>query len=183
METFIKKIIAKSPEVLLSKAPSKGHQQRFLKRLAAQQTQPSLKISWRKKGFYFMAFAASITLLFGVFQWGAYTKSTLAQIEAIAPEATQVNKHYSQLVASALHTIETAVNPITQPHVDKALLEINRLENDYKKMQQSLIEGGNTKLILKAMIQNYTTRIELLEEVINQIETINIINQNTNETI
>ena len=29
-----------------------------------------------------------------------------------------------------------------------------------------MINGGNTKLILQAMVQNYTTRIELLEEVV-----------------
>jgi hypothetical protein len=46
-------------------------------------------------------------------------------------------------------------------------------------MEAAMINGGNTKLILQAMVQNYTTRIELLEEVIHQINTINAIKEHT----
>jgi len=182
MEKKIKNIFDKVPEMLQTYAPKKGHELRFLQKLNAHQSPRKPTLVWRKKTFQFLAVAACITMLFGVFRWGAYTQNTQAQIRSIAPEAIAMNQHYTGVVSMAVKEIKAASNPLTKSHIGKALLKIKQLEAHMKKMEQDLIDGGNTKLILQGMIQNYTTRVELLEEVLNQIETINYINQNTNET-
>ena len=43
---------------------------------------------------------------------------------------------------------------------------------DYIKLEGELLNGGNSKLILSAMITNFQIRIDLLNDVLNQIETI-----------
>ena len=55
------------------------------------------------------------------------------------------------------------------------------MEKDYKELERNLIQGGNSKLILSAMITNFQTRINLLNAVLNQIETIKILKNNGNE--
>jgi len=182
MEKQIKNILKKAPGMFQTYAPKEGHELRFLQKLNAHQNLRKPTLVWRKKTFQFLAVAACITILFGVFRWGAYTQNTQAHIRSIAPEAIAMNQHYTGVVAMAIKEIKAASNPLIKPHIDKALLKIKQLEDHMEEMEQDLINGGNTKLILQGMIQNYTTRVELLEEVINQIETINNINQNTNGT-
>jgi hypothetical protein len=46
------------------------------------------------------------------------------------------------------------------------------LETDYKKLEQDLIQGGDSKLILSAMITNFQTRIDLLREVMERVEEV-----------
>jgi len=59
------------------------------------------------------------------------------------------------------------------------LAQLHRLENDYKDMEEDLVNGGDSKMILSAMITNFQTRIELLKEVLSQIENIkNLKSQN-----
>ena len=53
-------------------------------------------------------------------------------------------------------------------------------ENNYKELELDLINGGNSKLILSAMITNFQTRIDLLQDVLQQVEEIkNIDHENT----
>jgi len=52
------------------------------------------------------------------------------------------------------------------------MIQLKKLETNYKQLETDLINGGNDKLILSAMITNFQTRIDLLQDVINQIETI-----------
>ena len=43
---------------------------------------------------------------------------------------------------------------------------------NYKVLEQDLLNGGNSKLILSAMITNFQTRIDLLQDVLDQVENI-----------
>jgi hypothetical protein len=53
-----------------------------------------------------------------------------------------------------------------------ALRQLETLEKDYLKLEADLVAGGNSKFILSAMIQNFQTRIDLLQEVMNRVEEI-----------
>ena len=193
MEDLIKKILARSPEAVSEQLPKKGHEARFLEKLQAQKTSlkkedrignsRSLSLVWKKNTVKFLSIAASVALLFGAFQWGAYTRSNAAQISAIAPDAVKLSAQYAGPIAKAISHINTEVTPLTKPHIDRALEKISGLEENFNALEKALLSGGNTRLILQAMILNYQTRIELLEEVTNQIETINSINNNRYENM
>jgi hypothetical protein len=206
MEEVIKQIIVLAPEALQSKEPLEGHENRFLKKLSeaslaqaetemnpAQTAQDlhekttlknttpktALKLVWRKNTQRFLSVAASVAILFGVFQWGVHSQATQTKIASFAPEAAAINDYYPGLIANAVKEIEQQSSPLTKAHIDKAFKEISKLDARFKEMEVAMINGGNTKLILQAMVQNYTTRIELLEEVMHQINTINAINEHT----
>jgi hypothetical protein len=139
----------------------------------------ALKLVWRKNTQRFLSVAASVAILFGVFQWGVQSQATQTKIASFAPEAAAINDYYPGLIANAVKEIEQQSSPLTKAHIDKAFKEISKLDARFKEMEVAMINGGNTKLILQAMVQNYTTRIELLEEVMHQINTINAINEHT----
>ena len=182
MEDFIKDILSKAPESISSQSPQDGHEARFLEKLK-QLEKPKPILVWRKKNLRFLCVAAGIALLFGVFKWGAYNQSQTAQIEAIAPSASLISKQYALPIAKAIEEITTGITPLSKPHIDRALLEISKLETQHKQMEADLLSGGNIKLIVQAMVLNYQTRLELLDEVLDQVETINNLNKTSDENI
>ena len=52
------------------------------------------------------------------------------------------------------------------------MVQLKKLKNNYGLLEKDLINGGNSKLILSAMITNFQTRIDLLQDVLDKIETI-----------
>ena len=69
----------------------------------------------------------------------------------------------------------------------KALIEdtmnrLNALEAEYDKLKVDLMESGNDKRVIAAMINNFQARIELLQQVNQTIEEINTLKANRNET-
>ena len=63
------------------------------------------------------------------------------------------------------------------------MIQLNKLEINYKKLEQDLLNGGNSKLILSAMITNFQTRIDLLQEVMDKIENIKTFKNYDDENI
>ena len=73
-------------------------------------------------------------------------------------------------------------SPETQPLIEDTLLQLEKLESDYVRMEQDLVAGGNSKMILSAMIQNFQTRIDLLQEVMKRIEEVKQFKNENHET-
>jgi hypothetical protein len=57
---------------------------------------------------------------------------------------------------------------------------LERLEKDYENLKNQLIERGDDRRILHAMVNNFELRIQLLESVLIQIDEIKLFkNENT----
>ena len=65
-----------------------------------------------------------------------------------------------------------------------ALFQIELLEQNYIKLKQDLTASGNDKRVINAMISNFQDRINILNNVLNQIEELKStkIEQNENST-
>ena len=152
--------------------PAEGHQQRFLDKLSnangVVRLAPKKRNWWRP-----LSIAASIILLFAV---GAslYTNqpSMDEQLAKISPEASQTQFYFANLIEEQIKELENESTPETKILVDDTMAQLTKLEINYKKLEQDLINGGNSKLILSAMITNFQTRIDLLQEVMDKIENI-----------
>ncbi|MFS4448070.1 hypothetical protein [Maribacter sp. 2307UL18-2] len=159
--------------------PKEGHQQRFLEKLQASQGVVSIE---RKKKSWWrpLSIAASIVLLVGVgigFFNSAPTRDE--QVAEISPEVSQTQFYFASLIEEQVRELEEMGTPETQKIIDDTTIQLRRLETNYSTLEQDLINGGNSKLILSAMITNFQTRIDLLEDVLDQIETIKTLkNQN-----
>ena len=56
--------------------------------------------------------------------------------------------------------------------VQDALEQLENLENKYEILKLDLVESGNNKRVIYAMIKNFQNRIDLLEQVISTIEEV-----------
>jgi hypothetical protein len=152
--------------------PQGGHQERFLEKLNQTQGTVSLhkkKTSWWKP----MSIAASIALvaLIGYQAFGPQP-SIKQQVVEIAPEVSQTEFYFANLIEEQVEELKDEKTPETAQLVDDTLAQLTKLDKDYQSLEQDLVDGGDSKIILSAMITNFQTRIDLLKEVLSQIENI-----------
>ena len=153
-------------------SPEDNHQQRFLEKLNQSKGVVSLekkKRNWLKP----LSIAASVVLvsLLGL-QFFNNQPSIKEQVVEIAPEVSKTEFYFASLIENQVQQLKKEKSPETAKLVDDTLLQLNKLEGDYQKLEQDLLNGGNSKIILNAMIINFQTRIDLLKEVLNNIEEI-----------
>lgn len=150
--------------------PSNTHTAKFIEKLnTTQKTQKTQKkLSWKP-----FTIAASIAFLCAIgFTFFYPGQITNKQIAEIAPEVTETKFYFTSLINNQVNELKKETSPSTKKIIDDTLLQLNKLESDYKKLEQNLLNGGNTKLILSAIITNYQTRIDLVKDVMEQIDTI-----------
>ena len=151
--------------------PKAGHQERFLDKLNQSKGVVALprKRSWWKP----LSIAASIALL-GFLGWQLVdSKPTIKeQVVEIAPEVSETEFYFASLIEEQVQLLKKEDAPETAKLVADTLAQLEKLESDYRALEQELVNGGNSKLLLNAMITNFQTRIDLLQEVLDNIETI-----------
>ena len=161
--------------------PKPGHQQRFLDKLNASQDTvlmaPERKSSWLK----YLSVAAAVALLLAVGFFQLNSSNTIEeQVAEISPEASKTEFYFASLIEEQIKELNAEKSPETKKIIEDTMSQLEKLESNYRKMEQDLVNGGNSKLILSAMITNFQTRIDLLKEVMLQIETIKNL-KNTND--
>jgi anti-sigma-K factor RskA len=163
--------------------PQEGHQARFLDRLNASKGTIGLyrknKSWWRP-----LSIAASILVLMTLGLAVFMSRPTLdEQVAEISPEVSKSQIYFAGLIEEQVNQLKRESTPATKKMIDDTLLQLKKLERNYGQLEQDLLNGGNSKLILSAMITNFQTRIDLLQDVLDQVETINNIKNNKDENI
>jgi hypothetical protein len=156
--------------------PEQGHHHRFLDKLNASKGVTVIahqkKIHWLKS----VSIAAALALLVSVGFFQLDPNPTIdEQVAKISPEASNTQFYFASLIAEQIKELNSEKSPVTERIIDDTMLQLKKLELDYANMEQDLLNGGNSKLILSAMITNFQTRIDLLNEVMVQIENIKTI--------
>lgn len=160
--------------------PNEGHQKRFLEKLERQNGVVTLK---RKNNWWKpLSIAASVVLLVGI---GLFTFNQQDSIDErvveISPEISNTEFYFASLVEEQVRKLEEEKTPANAKLVEDTLGQLKQLENDYKQLELDLVNGGNSEIILNAMIINFQTRIDLLKEVLASIENIKNINPQNDE--
>ncbi|RDY58335.1 hypothetical protein [Flagellimonas nanhaiensis] len=163
--------------------PARGHQERFLEKLNQAQGTVSLnkkRTAWWKS----LSIAASIALIamLGIQVFNS-RPSIKEQVVEIAPEVSQTEFYFASLIEEQVQLLREEKSPETAQLVDDTLLQLEKLEANYKNLEEELINGADSKIILNAMITNFQTRIDLLKEVLTNIENIKNLNSYNDENI
>ena len=173
----------------IEEAP-KGHTNRFLDRLnndaiaSATETETN-----SQKPVYFLNWkraisVAAIAVLFISIGSFLYTEDdTKADLASVSPEMEQTQSFFVSTLNQELQTLKSFDSPEAKLLVDDALNQIDILEKQYEGLKTDLVESGNDKRVIYAMITNFQNRIELLQEVIIKIEEIKDLNNTQNENI
>ena len=155
--------------------PIIGHFNRFEAKL--NQSKQSNK---KFKLFSYVAVAASIVLLFGVWL-GASFSNTGMELASISSEMEETQSYFLATIENELSTIEGERNSNTEQLINDALEQLEILEIQYNTLTLELKESTEDKRIIYAMISNFQQRIDILQNLLQQIETVKQLKTQNNE--
>ncbi|MEZ4779305.1 MAG: hypothetical protein R2786_07995 [Flavobacteriaceae bacterium] len=173
----IEKLFEKLQDSFNTEETPVGHQQRFLEKLKAQQPQKKATSWWKH-----LSIAASVLLLLGV---GFFSLMPAKEAEGLASVSSEMEKTQSFFITTINQEIETLKSfqdEDTQHLVEDALKRLEVLEQDYEKLKLDLVESGNDKRVVAAMIANFQNRIDILEQVFTTMEEVKTLKATKNET-
>ncbi|WP_224484376.1 hypothetical protein [Robertkochia aurantiaca] len=149
--------------------PRAGHQDRFAARLEAQRNSEADGSSQGSSWWKVLSVAAAITLIVTV---AASLFFTQQQNDQMPEEFQKTEFYFASVIEEEMQKVEAAATPETRKLIDDTMLQMEKLESDYELLVEELREEGNRKQILHAMITNFETRINLLQDVLDRIEEI-----------
>jgi hypothetical protein len=145
--------------------PNAGHEKRFERKLNRQK-QTHKKTSWK-----WISVAASVVLVIGFWLGSNHQKSQI-ELADVSPKMEEVQNYFVTTINRELKTIEKNRSLNTETIIEKALDELEELEDNYSLFIKELNTTGNTTKIINAMIKNYQHRLQILEDVLQQIEQV-----------
>ncbi|WP_109852919.1 hypothetical protein [Aquimarina sp. AU58] len=177
----IEKLFKRMQDQLDIHEPSANHQMRFLEKLQQQNKVVQLqskKVNWYKP----LAIAASIAIVFGMaamtFMFSPKEEVDLANV---SPQMEETQSFFTSAIQLQLEEIDKASSIETKELVLDAMNQLEKLESDYETLKKDLFHSGNDKRVISAMIKNFQKRANLLDEVLQKINSINEFKLSENE--
>ena len=161
--------------------PRLGHQQRFLDKLNNQKenvvliTKPQQSI-WKP----LIGIAASVAILISLFV-GFQQDNNSKDLASVSPEMATTQDFFTNAITSELEKLNSEETPEFQDLIVDALFQIKILEENYELLKIDLNESGDDKRVIYAMIANFQNRIDVLQNVLQHIEDVKQLKNNTYE--
>lgn len=170
----IDKIIQENRQSFDSFEPSEGHFDRFEQKL--------MGLNQKKKTFTFgyMLKAAAVTLLIVLSGLWVYdnvqqrTNQGIALSE-ISPEYGEVEMYYTHLVSQKYGEINQCKS-LDSLQKKIMLHELTEMDSIYENLKKDLSANPNDKRVINAMIQHYQLKVDVMNQILNQLQQA----QNTN---
>lgn len=160
--------------------PNEGHEIRFLNKLE-QTNSKKKKTSWK-----WMSIAASFVLMIGFYLGNNYQNKNNG-LASISPKVAEAESFFVTTINQELKEIEKFRTIETESIIEDALDQIEDLEDNFKTLKDEIIEkNGNELHSIQNMIFNYQKRLEILEKLLIQLNSLNnpdTFNTNYNEII
>lgn len=162
--------------------PAQDHEERFRHKLRKNRKKKTSRSGVISLWGPVMAVAASFLLAFlifqGVFQNPLNREQELANV---SPEMKQTQDFYASVIKTELENLEEQKTPETEAVIEDALKQLAILEKDYQNLKKDLEKSGQDSRVIYAMISNFQKRIDLLNTVLQKVETINTLKNNSHE--
>lgn len=157
--------------------PSIGHFDRFEARLNTRKSNPRSNIITFISA---ISIAASIMLFVGIWIGSEYSNKGM-ELAGISTEMQETQSYFVNTIHKELETIENERDSTNEKVINDGLAQLNKLETQYTSLTLELKESTSDKRIIYAMISNFQQRIDVLQSILIQIETIKKLKSTTNE--
>ena len=158
--------------------PAIGHFDRFEAKLASQDAKVK-RIQWNPNTWKWLSVAASVLLLVG-FWFGSYSAKSGMELADLSPEMEETQSFFVTTIQQEVEKINLQRNSDTEQIITDAFIQLEKLEANYEELKVELLEISEDKRIIFAMINNYQQRINVLQNLLEQIEEINYLNDQDN---
>lgn len=154
-------------------SPHSGHFERFERKL--NEPKSSNKTSWK-----WLSIAASIVLVIGFWLGSSHQKQQI-QLADVSPKMEEVQNYFTTTIRTGLKSLEKSRSLETETIIEEALDALEELEEEYAIFITELNIAENQTKVINSMIKNYQQRLQILENVLQQIEQIKNPNLLNNE--
>jgi hypothetical protein len=162
--------------------PSKGHMERFNAKLALRLQKQAPKRSIVP----YLLRAAVVTLLVtlsSLWTWDHFirpssSRMTLGQVSPQYKEVENYYIHQVNLMEGEIVNVDLKNNPEQKKEL---LKEMKSMDSVYVSLQKELKANPNDERIINAMIEHYQTKLEVMNYIVSQLQTIKNENQNRTE--
>lgn len=156
--------------------PDSGHFERFKNRVASK------KVATRSASALFakIAVAASIALLVGMWIGNSYASKGL-ELAQVSTKMEETQHYFTTTIKKELALVEIERNSETELMINDALERITTLETKYELLTLELKESSEDRRIIYAMISNFQSRIDILQNLLEQIESVKELKKQHNE--
>lgn len=137
---------------LNSREPLKGHEKRFAKKLK--------KSSTKKTRVPFVRIAAAIAVFLSVFGVGKLSQPNPTQVEIAS-----FSQYFNSIIEEKTNVLNQYTSQEERIVILDAMAELSELEQDAQLLHKDLKEGGDPQQIIKAMTENYNSRLQLLDRL------------------
>ena len=159
--------------------PSIGHFNRFEARLAKGAIQEK-EVKQSPVGWKWLTVAASVLLLIGFWFGSTTTKTIGMELAEISPEMEETQSFFMASIEKEIEKINLQRDDTNAKVIDDSFIQLKTLEKNYKELTVALEDASEDKRIIYAMIRNFQQRIEVLQNLLEQLEEINNINSDLN---
>jgi hypothetical protein len=171
--SILEEKIRKNRDILDGAEPPEGHSDRFLEKLSAlhEQEGPRLK----RSRFNYVRIAAVAAVLVGlsmiVYLFDPAGIPSQATAGALPQEIRDAKIYYENLAEEKLEKInECAANTSEASYIQKTAQEqINLIDSNTVKLEAELQKDQNNKHLINALVRNYKTKADLMNDILNKL--------------
>ncbi len=98
------------------------------------------------------------------------------ELAEISPEMEETQSFFMASIQKEVENINLKRDDSNSKIIDDAFAQLKTLEQNYKELTMALEDTAEDKRIIYAMINNFQQRIEVLQNLLEQLEEINNIN-------
>ena len=175
----IDKIIQENRQSFDLHEPSEGHFERFEQKLAEFNKEK------RSFSFGYLIKAAAITILVVLSGLWIYDHTGNATHQGIA--LSEISQEYGEVEMYYTHLVNQKYNQIDEfqfmDSTQKVMLmhELNEMDSIYENLKMDLTTNPNDQRVINAMIQHYQLKVEVMNQILNQLQHAQEIKQKKSE--
>ncbi len=157
--------------------PPPGHQKRFRKKLKEQE-RPVRRINFR----HALQIAASIAIIAASGIWIIKTGNSGDKV-AVSTESVEfreTNNYYARQVNDRYEDI-AAINFDSEEEKEMLLDELSSMDLYYRELLKELDANPGDERVMNALIHHYKLKIQVMDQIIEQLIQLKNINTNENE--
>lgn len=160
-----------------------GHEKRFLTKL----NQQTPKVEKRNFNYWKVAAVMIPLMMLSVYFWTEFRTEPLTDhtttLASYSPELGEAENQLSYLVEMNVKQIKSMQTTENQELVNTSLSKLDLLQKDYNRLLIDLKESGGNPQVMKSVLMNLQLQVEVLEQVLTQMNSLQEFKKNSNETL
>ncbi len=159
----------------------KADKEKLWARIESELAPPKVVPLWKSRGFRIAAstlLLVGLGIIIGFFALNATTEQT----QLVDQELLDIDMHYKSLVSHQVKLVQNHPN-LSKEDKTEFLGFIDELDQEYELLRLEMNKNLDNEIVLEAIVKNYKKRIELIENLLNQINKSKTINEDYGYTL